>query len=184
MMRAQIADTPELRVAASALITKQYAAKGYGAHQLPESDHAVSIVVLREEVVVGTLTITIDSPAGLLTDLTYGQYVNDRRALGRRCVEITKFAFDARDYRAVDAGFRLAIAIMLARGCTDLFAEVNPKQQDFYEKRLRFWSVGAQAVAERVGAPAVLLWIELDRLVQTIDGRKGPRKERSKTSHG
>jgi hypothetical protein len=102
--------------------------KGYCLHEFPVGAGSESIVVQNNDgAVVATLSITFDSPAGLLVDLAYSGYLRNRRVLGRRCVETTKFAFDALDYRAVDADFRLALDILLsadARSCSLNFIRI------------------------------------------------------------
>jgi hypothetical protein len=182
-MRAQIADTPELRASASALIARQYAAAGYGEHEIPAGPDSVTLVLVADQV-VGTLTLTFDGAAGLLADHAYSRFLRDRRDVGGQCVEITKLAFDpvSRSQRAIDALFRVAIDVMLERGCTDLFIEVNPDHAGYYSKRLRFWIVGEMTLTERVNAPARLLWIDLRLLNISIDRRAGARPGRDRRS--
>jgi hypothetical protein len=174
MIRAQIADTPELRAAANEIIAKKYAAAGYGCHGLACAGQAVPLVVVNQDQVIGTMTISCDSSAGLLVDQGYVDYVNNRRRPGKLCAEITKLAFESPSgsIRAIDVGFSFAVGLLTARGVTDLFIEVNPKQVRFYHRRLGFWPIGDETNAERVTAPARLMWVETQILSKTIHRKK------------
>ncbi|MGI4848588.1 MAG: N-acyl amino acid synthase FeeM domain-containing protein [Janthinobacterium lividum] len=176
-MRAQVADTPELRAAAGALVAYRYGQEGYGQPELPTGDNSHTLVVLSGAALVGTLTVTIDDGTGLLADEAYRQYLDDRRAVKGLCAEITKFAFveSPKSRGAHDVLYRLASDIMAQHGCTDLFIEVNPKQAKYYKERLRFWQVGEVTVSDRVNAPARLLWIDRRHFSQTIAPREGRR---------
>ncbi|MGI4850223.1 MAG: N-acyl amino acid synthase FeeM domain-containing protein [Janthinobacterium lividum] len=174
-MRALIADCPALRAAASALITAQYLAAGFGQHEIPTGEHSQTLVVLDQAEVIGTLTLTFDNPAGLLADLAYREFLHDRREVGGRCAEITKFAFSTSSYPARDALFRLASSILTERGQTDLFIEVHPDHVRFYRRWLRFWTVGEVTITARVNAPARLLWIDLRLFKISVDRRGRPR---------
>lgn len=173
MIRIQAADTPELLAAAGALVQRQYEAKGFGNHNVPTGENAWTIVALRDANVIGTLSLVFDGPEGLQADHSYRGYIDDRRAVGGRCVEVTKLAVDrrARGYPTLDAIFRAAVAIMEAANCTDVFAEAKPGHARVYEDRLRFWPVGQETTAARVNAPARLMWNDLQRLVQAIKAK-------------
>jgi hypothetical protein len=164
---AQIADTSQLRAAASALITRQYAAAGYGEHEIPDGPDSVTLVLVTDQV-IGTLTLTFDGAAGLLADQAYSRFLRDRRNVGGQCVEVTKLAFESgiQGRAAMDLLFDFAIQTMKARRATDLFIEVHPRHAAAYERRLGMWTVGRESQARRVNAPARLLWVDI-RLLKT-----------------
>jgi ribosomal protein S18 acetylase RimI-like enzyme len=162
-MRALIADTDLLRAAAAKLIERQYAGVGLtGIHYLPDSPYSLTLVVLDDGAVVGTMTLTSDSEAGLLVDKTFPGKAAERSAAGRHACELTKLAFDpaVRSKEALAALFQIAFVYGRARACTDVFIEVHPHHARFYERMLGFVKVGPPCMNLRVNAPAVLLWLD------------------------
>jgi ribosomal protein S18 acetylase RimI-like enzyme len=170
-MRAIVAHTAQLRAAAANLIASQYAGAGLaGSHQLPDSPHSVTLVVLDDGAAMGTLTLTVDSDAGLLADKTFRAEIESRSKYGRRACEITKLACDpaARSKDALAALLDMAYTYGRSRGCTDVFIEVHPRHAKFYERMLGFVKAGPARLNRRVNAPAVLLWLDADYMGRQI----------------
>jgi hypothetical protein len=61
------------------------------------------------------------------------------------------------------------------RGATDLVIEVNPRHVTYYQRILGFRQVGPERTCDRVGAPAVLLHLDLDYVDAQIDSLAGRR---------
>lgn len=168
----RLMDTPEGRNSASMLVDKRYAWRGYaGTHTLEESPNRITLTATDQEQVVGTLTIGLDSPVGLLADAAYRDEIDDFRRRGARVCEFTKLAFEpgVRSKGALAALFH--IAFLHARdlhGCTDLFIEVNPRHRRFYAGMLGFTPIGAPTISARVNAPAHLLWASFEHISEQI----------------
>ena len=170
----RLADCDGNRNRANMLLKRMYSWRGYGAnHQLPSTPNCVSFAASSQADVIGTLTLTVDSSAGLAADRTFKDEVDKfRKAPGAKLCELTKFAFDT----ASPARPRLAALfhIIFIYGslhfdCTDLFIEVNPRHQRFYEVMLGFKSVGMPQLNETVGAPSQLMWLNVADIRRHID---------------
>lgn len=120
---------------------------------------------------VGTVTLRLDGPAGLLVDAAYGAELAAMRSEGRRVCELTRLAVDARaDSRSVLAAL-FSLAYLLGRvvhEVTDVFIEVNPRHVVFYERALGFIVAAGERFCTRVKAPSVLLRLEAARLEERL----------------
>src|SRR4051812_35579575 len=154
-MTIRLADCDGQRSRANMLLNRMYSWRGYGAnHKLPGTPNCVTFTATSADDVIGTLTLTVDSPEGMAADHTFGDEIERfRRAPGARLCELTKFAFDT----SSPARPRLAALfhIIFIYGsmhydCTDLFIEVNPRHARFYEVMLGFTRVGAARTNESV----------------------------------
>lgn len=168
----RLTDTPKGRNTASMLIKRMYAWRGYTGTFLTSNDpNRITLTASDEGDVVGTLTIGMDSEAGLLADAVFKDILDEHRARGARLCECTRFAFDpsVRSKAALANVFHLAV--IYARdlhGCTDIVIEVNPRHRRFYERMLGFRQEGELRTNTRVGAPAYLLRINLRFATQQI----------------
>jgi len=179
--RIRLADTPNGRNSASMLIDKMYGWRGYaGAHQVTEEPNRVVLTATQEDKVVGTLTIGIDIPAGLMADQIFKTELDAHRHRGARLCEFTKLAFD----RSVRSKILLAnlfhLAVIYARDiyhCTDIIIEVNPRHKRFYERMLGFVQEGELKINPRVNAPAYLLRVNLNHVTEQIKAYGGSFKE-------
>jgi hypothetical protein len=162
----RLADTEAGRNSASMLIDKMYSWRGYAAtHTVQSSPNRITLTAYMKEELIGTVTLAIDSPIGLLADEIFQDQLDRYRGPGRKLCELTKLAIDAK----VDSKFALAslfhICFIYARrlhGCTDVFIEVNPRHRAYYERVLGFTRLGELKTNPRVNAPAFLLWLDLD----------------------
>lgn len=172
-------DTPEGRNRASMLINKMYAWRGYaGTHKLTDDPNRITLSASSEGEVIGTLTLGIDSPIGLLADEMFKAEVDSVRGPGSKVCELTKLAFDAKAQSKEKLASLFHLAVIYARDlhhCTHIFIEVNPRHRRFYEHMLGFRRMGEPKTNARVNAPAYLLCVNLDYVSEQIvqHGGKG-----------
>jgi hypothetical protein len=182
----RLADCDGQRSRANMLLNRMYSWRGYGAsHKLPSAPNCVTFTATSQEDVIGTLTLTVDSPAGLALDQTFRDEIERfRNAPGARLCELTKFAFDT----SSPAKPRLAALfhIIFIYGsmhydCTDLFIEVNPRHARFYEAMLGFTRVGAAKMNLTVNAPSQLMWLNVGDIRRRIDRHAGRDRDASRS---
>lgn len=185
-MTVRLADCDGHRNRANMLLNRMYSWRGYGSdHRLPVAPNCITFTASSRDVVVGTLTLTVDSAAGMAADATFADEIHRfRQAPGARLCELTKFAFDT----SSPARPRLAALfhIIFIYGtmhydCTDLFIEVNPRHRRFYEVMLGFRSVGEPRTNASVGAPAQLMWLNVADIRRHIDRHAGDDREASRS---
>jgi hypothetical protein len=184
----RVADTDEGRSSASMLINKMYAWRGYaGTHRIEDNPNRITLTAsLKSGAVLGTVTLSMDSPIGILADGTFKDQIDTFRAKGAKVCEITKLAFDPAVRSKVALASLFHILYIYARhlhGCTDAFIEVNPRHRRFYEYMLNFKRLGEVRENPRVNAPAYLLWIDIGEMTELIKQHGGtsdnPALERS-----
>lgn len=172
------AQTVDERRAASRLIERMYATRGYRAAPLPsaDTDFARTIIACDAGAVVGTLTVGFDSDRGLLVDELFADEVGQYRKAGLGICEFTKLAMDrrARSPRLLASLFHVAYLLgHCVRGCRHLLIEVNPRHVRYYAAMLGFKVVGEPRHNPRVDAPAVLMALDLcfaQRQIATFGG--------------
>ena len=177
------ADSSRQLDAASMLIEKMYATRGYETNPLTDdsTSNRFTLVAGNGSSAVGTLTIGFDSPAGLLVDELFLDEVSVLRGAGRRVCEFTKFAVDrgVGSRQALAALFHVAyVHAHRIRGCDDLLIEVNPRHVRYYEAMLGFTVLSPQRLNKRVNAPAVLMSLDLSYAQEQIN-KFGGKPERS-----
>ncbi|MES2151410.1 MAG: GNAT family N-acetyltransferase [Pseudomonadota bacterium] len=167
------ADTDEGRNRASMLINKMYAWRGYaGTHRIEDNPNRITLSASDKGQVIGTVTLGIDSPLGILADEVFKDKIDPFRANSAKVCEITKLAFDptVRSKAALASLFHvLFIYGRHIHRCTDVFIEVNPRHRRFYESMLGFKRQCETRTNPRVNAPAVLLWVSLDYVAEQIE---------------
>lgn len=173
-MTVRLADTDGHRNKANMLLNRMYSWRGYGSdHAIPSAPNAVTFTATAEDEVIGTLTLTVDSPAALAADKTFADVLAEfRNAPGAKLCELTRLAFDT----SSPARPRLAALfhIIFIYGsmhydCTDLFIEVNPRHVRFYERMLGFVAVGEPRTNASVNAPSQLMWLNVGQIRRYID---------------
>ena len=185
-MTIRLADCDGQRSKANMLLNRMYSWRGYGSdHALPTAPNCVTFAASSGENVIGTLTLTVDSAAGLAADRTFADEIEKfRQAPGARLCELTKFAFDT----SSPARPRLAALfhIIFIYGsmhydCTDLFIEVNPRHTRFYEAMLGFTRVGPMRNNAEVNAPSQLMWLNVADIRRQIDRHAGTANATSRS---
>lgn len=158
----------------SALLKNRYAWRGYQS-VAPDpgiARHMVGFTVEAGSEVVGTMSIIADSDDGLLSDIVFHDRIDLLRQSGRRVCEFGKLAIkdNIRSHFAFGAIIRVCIVCAhTLLGHSDLIIEVNPRHSRFYEHMMGFKILDTAPMNPRVGAPAVLLGVEFDYLLQEIE---------------
>jgi hypothetical protein len=168
----RMANSEGRREAASLLLRKMYGWRGYSVD--PNALHAPNKITLFAEtdgMTVGTMSLCLDNDEiGLPADENYRDKLNELRAAQRRLCEPSRLAIDKGVSKRVFAAL-IHISYIYARnihGYTDYVIEVNPRHVMFYKRMLGFRDFGGQRNCTRVGAPAVLLRLELDHMGEQI----------------
>lgn len=182
--RIRLADSEGRRAAADGLVGKMYARRGYDTSFLSgaRNGEPLTLVVSDGGEPLGTLTLRLDSPAGLSVDELYPQEVGAVRVLNRRVCELVRLAIEpGRGSKPVLAAlFHTAyIYGRLLHGVDDVFIEVNPRHVAFYRRMLGFRVWGPERTCPRVNAPAVLLRLELAHVDREIDAHGGRAQDES-----
>jgi hypothetical protein len=162
-----VAKTYREREEAEELVYRQYSARGFSVAEPGSQPRVARQDARRESVIIarigrraiGTMTVGIDSPNGLLVDDANREAVDPLRAQGLRLGEVVRFALDGQvDSRRVLASlFNAAHGIMEANRLHHVFIEVNPRHVAFYRRAFCFSVAGEEKCCPRVGAPSVLL---------------------------
>jgi hypothetical protein len=166
LFKVRVANTEERQSAASYLIQRRYAWRGYAVDEQPRpAPSRITIAAHDETGTAGTVTVGLDSDDTLFVDGLYAEEANALRSKGRKLAEFTRLAIDNNVHSKPLLAALFHIAFIYARrihGCTDLLIEVNPRHQSFYRRMLGFETLGAMRADPRVGAPAVLLRLCLE----------------------
>ena len=181
-----LAASAEQRDAACDLVNRKYGWRGYGSdHQLNDGAGCTTFGAVVGDEMVGTLSLTVDSPARLAADSTFADLLDEvRGAAGTRLCELTKFAMaeKAMPMHVLASLFHTIFIFGTGRyDCTDLLIEVNPRHIRFYEAMLEFERLGGLRVNRSVGAPSQLMRLkvaDIGRNIQLYAGSKA-RSRRS-----
>jgi N-acyl amino acid synthase FeeM len=150
---------------ASLLIQKMYSWRGYSASDLGKDPNRITLLAFDQDRIVGTVTLGLDSPIGLMVDELYKPEIDRLRAGGRRVGELTKLAVDEeiRSKNVLASLFHIAFIYgHNIHEVTDFVIEINPRHVLFYKKMLGFEPLAKERMCKRVGAPAVLMRLDLD----------------------
>ena len=176
----RLANTEGHRSKASYLIKRRYAWRGYQSSGLSENlANRITLAAFDGEQTIATITVGIDSPAGLAVEALYPDEVKALRTAGRHLCEFTKLAVDnmVRSKAVLAAIFHIAyIYGHRMRRCTDVVIEVNPRHVRFYRSMLGFEPFGEERIDPRVNAPAVLLHLDLRYASEQISMYGGGQK--------
>jgi hypothetical protein len=175
-------DSLNRRSEASMLIDRRYASRGYDtatSASLPHNPNRITLEASSGSRLFGTLTLVLDSEEGLLADQLYRQEIDRfRRGTGRVC-ELSKLAIEPQCGSKEVLGSLFYLAYIYGRlihKSTDVFVEVNPRHAKFYLRMLGFRQIGDVRTCPRVGAPAVLLHLELDYVDAQVARHRGARE--------
>lgn len=168
----RMANSEGRREAASLLLKKMYGWRGYSVD--PAASHVPNKITLFAETggeTVGTMSLCLDdAEIGLPADENFRDKLDQLRADSRRLCEPSKLAIDKGVSKRVFAAL-IHISYIYAHnihGYTDYVIEVNPRHVMFYKRMLGFRDFGGKRECTRVGAPAVLLRLELDYMGEQI----------------
>jgi len=173
-LRTLVAVRREQLEAAEALVRRRYAWRGYdvqtdeGWHGT-ESAKPMTLLTEASGQLVGTLTVRPQSP--LCAEQTYGSDIARLRAAGHRLGEVVKLAVESGiDWKgALDALVQGAYLVSrVVHALTAIVIEVNPRHVRFYEKVLGFSVMATGGVCARVGAPSVLMLLDLDAFGERV----------------
>ena len=182
----RLVETRKKIEAACQLVNDRYAWRGYGdSHEIPADAHHMTFTAEVDEVVVGTITLAIDSSVGLAIDRAFSSEVDAfRRMPGTKVCELTKFAFspNVQSKELMAALFHIVFVYgSRAHGGTDLFIEVNPRHVRFYESMLGFERVGSLRQNESVAAPAQLMWLKVSEIRDQIRRCGGTQQDSARS---
>lgn len=173
LFKVRLANTEARRESASYLIQRRYAWRGYSVGEnAARAPSRITIAAHDTDGIVGTVTVGLDSDDGLFIDGLYAEEADRLRAEGRRIAEFTKLAVDNNSHSKPLLAALFHIAYICARrihDCTDLLIEVNPRHAAFYRRMLGFEPFGEMRGDPRVGAPALLLRMCLERGQKEIE---------------
>ncbi len=178
LFKIRAADCLGSRSSASVLLDRMYAQRGYRSTPLPERQvpTRITLVASEADAVIGTITIGFDAEQGLHVDELFSAETGALRAAGRGICEFTKLAMDSvvRSRRVLASLFHVAyLYAHRIRGLDDLLIEVNPRHVRYYEQMLGFSAEGQPRHNPRVGAPAVLMRLQLARARSEIERLSG-----------
>lgn len=165
---------------ASSLIQRRYAWRGYAtsaSESTPEGRMTFSACT--GDNTVATLTAGLDAGKGLYVGNVYPEVVADLREEGRKLCEFTRLAVDESVRSHLVLGSIIHVAFMYVidvHGCTDVLIEVNPRHVRFYQRMLGFNVAAEQRDDPAVGAPAVLLRLDLAHCANEIARIGGNRR--------
>lgn len=150
------------------LVSGMYGARGLMSTRPPPSQprpEEVTLAASSGHDVFGTLTLGVDSGAGLLADALYQAELDALRSRGSRLCEVTRLALAPQLSCPEVMATIFNIAFLLAsevHARTGMLAEVHPRHAGFYRRAMGYRVVGPERICERVRAPAVLMHLCLD----------------------
>lgn len=167
----RMANSKGQREAASLLIKKMYAWRGYSVDRpLDNQPNRITLVTDTAGKTVGTMTLCLDSDIGLPADENFRDKLDELRAQGCRLCEPSRLAIEKDlPYRVFAA--MMHISYMYAHNIhdfTDYVIEVNPRHAMFYKRMLGFKNYAEERTCSRVNAPAILLRLECKYIGEQI----------------
>lgn len=156
---------------AAGLVGRCYGWRGYSVAEPASGIGETTLIAHRDERIVGTITVRCGVRVRLHAEAGFAEHVGALKRQGCRLVEYTRFAID-RDVVADSSGetglaaelIRRALLLgRIAMDATDCVIEVNPRHVRYYQRQFGFRPFGHERTCERVGAPARLLHLDLNR---------------------
>ena len=178
-LRTLVAVSPQHRYAAERLVRKRYESRGYKFYSEATDfdspmakDQRVTLLAEDGGKALGTVTIrVVDATQGLLAQQSHGSEIEGMRNQGHTIGEVVKLAVEeGADWKSVLNALLQSAYLVAHRflALTDLFIEVNPRHVRFYQRVFGFVVASAERMCERVGAPSVLLRLELDEFSRKL----------------
>jgi hypothetical protein len=185
-----LADTIQRRCEAWRLVYESYLAVGYAKENrdglwygLHDALPAIRTLLMKSERrPVATLTLIPDTVVGLPADSIYEDKLSPLRAQGHRLCEVASLARDmsaaTEGHTGMRAIFRAAYSLALHLDhFTDFVITVNPRHVGYYRRYFRFEVWGEERSYGKVGAPAVLLKLDLTRAQELFETRTSMASE-------
>ena len=147
---------------AGSMVEQRYGGRGYTVPVQQPDPHVSTFIAYDEGILVGTVSVRMDSEKGLSADDLYKAEIDALRVGNQRVCEFTRLAVDrTAASKPVLAGlFHTAfLHAAVIRGITHAVIEVNPRHVAFYRRALDFQPIGPERLNTRVNAPAVLLCV-------------------------
>lgn len=172
-VRTSVARSQAKLDAARNLVERRFASRGYqgsgsGASRAYGDRFTLTLIAEAASATVGTMSVRLDGPRGLLADEIYSEELSAVRSQGRRPCEFGGLALAERADTKMILSTLFALAYSLGKAThdevTDVFIEVNPQHVGFYRRVLGFVVEAGERFCERVQAPAVLLRTTVDEL--------------------
>jgi hypothetical protein len=174
-----VARTEAQRAKAWELVSRRYAWRGYHCSPMapfPDAGRALHYTTLLAQSggkPLGTVTLGVDSAAGLLVDEVNRCEVDAVRAQRRGAAELVRLAIEdgvasSRVWRVLLESLNLLCRRI--HDVSDLFIEVNPRHVDFYRRAFGFRVIAPVRSCPRVGAPSVLLRLAREELDAKLHG--------------
>ncbi|MGE0705874.1 MAG: long-chain N-acyl amino acid synthase, partial [Vicinamibacterales bacterium] len=174
---------------AGALVQRRYAHRGYDVPTAATDGdpRLVTFVAYSQGVVVGTVSIRLDSPGAdpLAADMLYAGELKTLRDAGAKICEFTRLAVDTETSSKPILAALFHTAYLFAyrvRGYDCAVIEVNPRHVVFYRRALKFDVIGPERLNRRVNAPAVLLCVDFDVIADGLAKYAGNLDLSRKTS--
>jgi hypothetical protein len=176
-VRAAVALRREQIDAAEDLVRRRYASRGYALSWQSRRSAAPLVTLIAQSAsrLIGTLSARSGGVSGLFAEQSYQAEIEGLRRAGRRVGEIIRLAIDD------DPGSKAALGV-LVRGAyvvtrfihalTDVVIEVNPRHARFYERVLGFELSSVERFCSRVGAPSILMRLDLERFGERLQSLK------------
>jgi N-acyl amino acid synthase FeeM len=172
-LRTLVAVNAEQRHAAEELVRRRYAWRGYQAANNcgngNAADERVTLLAENEGRLLGTVTVRPEAP--LLAETTYGGEIERLRQGGHRVGELVQLAVEeGADWKAaLDAlGQSAYLVTRVIHALTDVVIEVNPRHVRFYRRVFGFMVAAAGRLCTRVGAPSVLMQLDLEQFARRV----------------
>lgn len=180
----RLAQSDAFQSAASMLVQKRYAWRGYQAGEIRKQPNRITLVAHLENQVVGSLNIGYDSPDGLCADERYKPEIDALREQGLNVGEITKLAIDEHvGSKQVLAGMiNIAYLYGVIHGVTDALIEVTPRHRAFYERMLDFKQIAGERFYVSSNTSVVLMHIKMSHIgerIEAVGGKGSACKDRS-----
>jgi hypothetical protein len=159
------------------LLNRRYRQRGYGFQTLSLSKQRMTIVAYEGRRVMGTLTVQLDTGAGLLGDECFKPELDGLRSQGASLCEFIKLATASDAPMPATLASMFHVAFIFAHqihSATHAAIEVNPRHAAFYKRVLGFSQHGTPTGNPRVNAPGVLLVGDFRRIGEQLRARDQP----------
>lgn len=182
--RIRLARTDDARQHAGSLVQRRYESRGYDVPRVQGDPNLYTFVAYDEGNLVGTVSLRLDSNAGLSADGLYREEIDDMRKDGMKLCEFTRLAVDvsAASKPVLAALFHTAYLFAArVRGFDAAVIEVNPRHVVFYLRALAFEVIGPERMNDRVNAPAVLMRVRFNKIAEGLEKYAGNPELASQT---